>query len=148
MTMNPYAAANSAANYRAQQIQTASKEQLLIMLFEGAIRFLNLAKAGHEEQNVEKFHNNIIKTQRILMEFMTTLDFDVGGEMAQNLFQVYEYLHYQLVQANIKKDVKMIEEVQSHLRELKETWEKAILIAKQELKPQPSMTSTGNVYSV
>lgn len=126
--MNPYA-----NTYKTQEIQTASQEQILIMLYEGAIRFLNISKAGLEERNLEKFHSNVTRTQRIIMEFMTSLDFEVGGEVAQNLFQLYEYLHYRLVQANLKKDVTMIDEVLKHLRELKETWEEAIQIAKQEV---------------
>jgi flagellar secretion chaperone FliS len=140
--MNPYA-----NTYKTQQIQTASQEQLLIMLYEGAIRFLNLAKAGHEEQNFEKFHNNIVKTQRIILEFMSTLDLDVGGDMAQNLFKLYEYLHYQLLQANLKKDVSMVEEVLMHLRELKETWEEAIgQLQKQQTLPA-DFTKDDHVYS-
>ncbi len=118
--------------YQAQEIQTASQEQILIMLYDGAIRFLNIAKMAHEERNIEKFHNNLIKTQRILMEFMTTLDLEAGGEVAQNLLKLYEYLHHQLIQANVKKDVTMVEEVLTHLRELKETWEKAIGLSRQE----------------
>lgn len=125
--MNPYTDA-----YRTQQIQTATQEQLLIMLYEGAIRFLNLSKAGYEEKNLEKYHTNITKAQRIIMEFMTTLDLKMGGEMAKNLFSLYEYLHYQLMQANLKKNVSMIDEVLMHLRDLKATWEEAIGALKQE----------------
>lgn len=128
MNPNPYV-----NTYKNNQIQTATREQILIMLYEGAIRFLNLAKIGlTEEQSVEKFHNNLIKTQRILMELMSTLDLQIGGEMARNLYRLYEYFHYRLVQANLKKDVSMVDEVQNHLRELKDTWEKAIAQAKQE----------------
>jgi flagellar protein FliS len=140
--MNPYA-----NTYKTQQIQTASKEQILIMLYEGAIRFLNLAKAGHEEGNIEKFHNNLMKTQRIIMEFMSTLDVKMGGEMAQNLFKLYEYLHYRLIQANLKKDVTMIDEVLEHLRELKATWEEAISMAKPEKMQEINDASGDHVYS-
>ena len=136
-----------ANTYKSQQIQTASQEQILILLYEGAIRFLSLAKYGHEEKNMEKFHNNIIKCQRIIMEFMSTLDIEVGGEMAQNLYQLYEYLHYRLVQANLKKDVAMIEEVLSHLRELKATWEEAIGLARQEKATFNQDNQQGHVYS-
>jgi flagellar secretion chaperone FliS len=139
---------NSYANtYKSQQIQTASQEQILIMLYEGAIRFLNTAKMGLEENNSEKFNNNIIKTQRIIMEFMTTLDMEVGGEMAQNLFQLYEYLHYRLIQANLKKDATMIDEVLGHLKLLKETWEEAIGIARREDAQLMKAGEEGHVYS-
>jgi flagellar secretion chaperone FliS len=139
--VNPYA-----NTYRKQQVQTASREQILIMLYEGAIRFLTVAKAGLAENNLEKFNNNIIKTQRIITEFMTTLDMEIGGEMAQNLFKLYAYLHYRLVQANFKKDVSMIDEVQTHLRELKETWQTAIDMTAKEKTQAQKDSSESNVY--
>ena len=122
-----------AQQYKKQQIETASPEEILILLYDGAIRFLLIAKKGlSEEKNLEKFHNNMIKTQNIVMEFMNTLDLEIGGETAQNLYSLYEYLHYRLVQANIKKDLDMLDEVLGHLRQLKETWAEAIRIAKLE----------------
>lgn len=145
--MSSYSNANANA-YKTQQIQTASQEQILIMLYDGAIRYLSLAIAGDTEKNFEKFHNNIVKCQRIIMEFMTTLDLDLGGDVAQNLFQLYEYLHYRLVQANLKKDVTMVSEVLDHLRELKTTWEEAIDIARRENAPAiATETKQGHVYS-
>lgn len=140
--MNPYA-----NTYKSQQIQTASQEQILILLYEGAIRFLKLAKTALAEKNLEKFHNNIIKTQRILMEFMSTLDVETGGDMAKNLFNLYEYLHYRLIQANLKKDVTMMDEVLEHLQELKSTWESAIDLVKQEEAKQMQATSKDHAYS-
>lgn len=135
--LNGYA--NQAKQYKEQQIQTASQEELLILLYDGAIRFLNIAKTAHTENNIEKYHNNLLKAQRIITEFMSSLDMEVGGEMAQNLFYLYEYLHYRLVQANLKKDVSMIEEVLLHLRQLKATWEEAIRIAQLEQKENPTI---------
>lgn len=133
--------------YKNQEIQTASQEQILIMLYDGAIRFLHTAIASAKDNNMEKFHNNVVKTQRIIMEFMTTLDVNMGGEMAQNLFQLYEYLHYRLIQANLKKDVTMVEEVLAHLEELKKTWEEAIMLAKQEEGPHLNEATQGHAYT-
>lgn len=121
-----------AKQYKAQQIQTASPEEILILLYEGAIRFLVIARKAIEAGDIEKSHNNLIKAQRIITEFMFTLDMDIGGEAAKNLYSLYEYLHYRLVQANLKKDVTMVDEVLDHLRSLKDTWEKAIEIAAEE----------------
>ncbi len=141
--MNPYT-----NTYKSQQVQTASPEELLILLYEGAIRFLNVAKQSAEQNDLEKFHNNVVKAQRIIQEFMTSLDVKLGGEMAQNLYQLYEYLHHQLLQANIKKDATMLDEVLIHLRDLKATWENAISIAKQErASEQYDMPEEGRVYS-
>lgn len=121
-----------AQQYKQQQIETASPEEILILLYEGAIRFLMIAKKGLAENDIQKFHNHLLKSQNIITEFMSSLDMDMGGEVASNLFNLYEYLHYRLVQANLKKDAAMIDEVLDHLRKLKETWVEAIKIAQQE----------------
>lgn len=127
---NPYA--KQAASYKRNQIETATPEEILIMLYEGAIRFLVLTKKAKEENDLEKFHVNIIRAQHIIREFMHSLDLEIGGEMAANLYNLYEYLHYRLVQANLKKEVEVVDEVLDHLRKLKTTWEEAIRIAHQE----------------
>jgi flagellar protein FliS len=124
---NPYL-----KQYQKTQIETASPEKILIMLYDGAIQFLNKAKVGIGNSNIEETHNNIIGAQRIIAEFMNTLDIENGGDVAKNLYSLYEYLHYRLIQANIKKDVEIIEEVLVHLKDLKNTWEQAIRIAAQE----------------
>ena len=126
--------AQQAKDYKKQEIMTATPGEILILLYEGAIRFLNLAKAGLQEGNPEKYHNNLLKAQRIVVEFMTSLDMEVGGEVAQNLYSLYEYYYFRLIQANLKKDVTMVDEVLEHLRNLKATWEQAIKIAAQELE--------------
>lgn len=125
--MNPYL-----KQYQTNQIQTASPEKILIMLYDGAIQFLNKSKRALAENNIEEIHNNIIGAQRIISEFMNSLDMETGGEIAKNLLGLYEYLHYTLVQANIKKDEAKVDEVLTHLKELKATWEQAIIIAARE----------------
>lgn len=127
---SPYA--RQTAQYQQNQIETAAPEKILILLYEGAIRFLVIAKKACEQKEIEKFHNNLIKAQHIIQEFMDSLDMEIGGEVALNLYNLYEYLHYRLVQANIKKDISMIDEVLDHLRKLKITWEEATIIAKSE----------------
>jgi flagellar protein FliS len=128
----PNAYAKQAEQYKKNQIETATPEEILIMLYEGAIRFSLIAKKAIAAQDTEKANANLIKAQHIVREFMDSLDMEIGGEMALNLYRLYEYLHYRLVQANIKKDVAIIDEVLDHLRSLKTTWEEAILIAKKE----------------
>lgn len=142
--MNPYL-----NQYKKAQVQTASPEQILIMLYDGAIRFLNQAKVHMQNSDIEQSHTNIIKAQRILTEFMSSLDMDLGGEMAENLFNLYEYLHHRLVQANIKKDIEAIDEVLGHLRSLKATWEEAIKIAAKEKEQSmdDDYPDSGSVYA-
>jgi flagellar protein FliS len=126
---NPYS--KQAEQYKKNQIETATPEEILIMLYEGAIRFLLVAKKANAEKDLEKYNKYLLKAQAIIREFMDSLDMEIGGEMAVNLYRLYEYLHYRLVQANIKKEVAMIDEVLDHLRSLKSTWEEAIRITKQ-----------------
>lgn len=127
--MNPYL-----NQYKQNSVLTASPERILIMLYDGAINFLLRAKIAIDEKNIEDSHTYITKTQKIIREFMNSLDKEAGGEMAENLFRLYEYLHHRLIQANIKKDNEMIDEVLKHLRELKKTWEEAIKISSREEK--------------
>jgi len=126
-TVNPYL-----KQYQKTQIETATPGQVLIMLYDGAIQFLIKAKTALEEKNFERFCNSIISCQRIILEFMDTLDMEIGGELAQNLYRLYEYLYDVLGKANIKKDVDKIDEVLKHLKELRETWQKAITISNSE----------------
>lgn len=127
MNPNPYL-----KQYQQSQIQTASPEQILIMLYDGAIQFLNKALKAMNENDIQESHNNNVAAQNIITEFMNTLDMDLGGEVAQNLYSLYEYLYYKLVQANVHKNSADIEEVIRHLKELKQTWEEAIKIASRE----------------
>jgi len=116
----------SAQHYQSQQIMNASKEQLLIMLFDGAIKFLKIAKKALAESDVPTCHTHLLKTQKIMSELMTSLNFEVGGDVARNLYNLYEYYYYRLVQANLKKDPAMIDEVLGHLVELRGTCNEAI----------------------
>ena len=119
--MNPYL-----KQYRQTQIDTAPKEQILLMLYDGAVRFLNQAKAGFAEKNIEKIHNNIVKVQNIITEFESTLYMKTGGEFAQNLFALYEYINNQLLLANIKKREECLDEALKHMTELRDTWRQAV----------------------
>lgn len=123
-SVNPYL-----KQYQKNQIETASPGQVLIMLYDGAIQFLIKAQAALEEKKYEKFYNSIVSCQRIILEFMDTLDMELGGELATNLYKLYEYLYNALDTVNIKKDMKKMDEVLKHLKALRETWQKAITIS-------------------
>jgi len=137
--MNPYL-----KQYQQTQVQTSSPEMLLIMLYDGAIQFLNKARIGIENNDIEEIHNNILGAQRIITEFMSTLDMKIGGDVARNLYNLYDYLHYRLVQANLKKDIAMVDEVLVHLKDLKQTWEEAIKIAAKERAKNETVLSSQN----
>lgn len=125
--VNPYL-----KEYKKNQIETATPEQVLILLYDGAIQYLNRAKVALEQSNAEQYHSNILGCQKILLEFMNTLDMTQGGSLAQNLYRLYDYLHHTLVKAGINKSVESIDEVLKHLTGLRETWQKAIEIANSE----------------
>lgn len=125
--MNPYL-----KQYQQTQIDTAPKEQILLMLYDGAVRFLNQAKAGFAEKNIEKIHNNIVKVQNIITEFESSLDMENGGDFAKNLYALYEFMHNQLVEANIHKKEGCLDIVIKHMTELRDTWREAVKKFKSE----------------
>jgi flagellar protein FliS len=116
--------------YRRTQIETASKEQLLLMLYDGAVHYLKRAKMllqqpGTEHTLTEKT-NLILKAQDIILELMAALDMEKGGELTRSLFRLYEYMNYRLNQANIRRDIPALEEVVTLLSDLRQTWDEAI----------------------
>lgn len=115
---NPYAA------YANSKIMTASPAELTLMLYDGAIKFCNIAIRGIEEKDIEKAHNNIIKVQRIINEFRDTLDHKYP--VAKDFDRVYEYLLRRLREANVKKDAEILEEVLKHLRTMRDTWKQVM----------------------
>lgn len=119
---------NAYAAYNLRRIQTASPAELTLMLYEGAIKFCNIAIMGVEEHNVEKAHNNIVKVQRIINEFQATLNHKY--EVAKDFDEVYTYLYERLLEANIKKDKEILEEVLKHLRTMRETWKEVMKLAR------------------
>ena len=112
--------------YREAEVTTASREQILLMLYDGAIKFLNKAKVAFDSKDIEGIHNNITAAQRIITEFQITLDMENGGKFAEELYYLYEYLDKRLFEANIKKRTDYLDEVLRHLTELRDTWREAI----------------------
>lgn len=109
--------------YKNNQVMTAPKKKLLIMLFDGAIKNLKLAELSIEGKEIEKTNTYLIKVQDIISELMLTLNFEVGGDIAKNLYQLYEYLYNRLIRANIDKDIEGVIEVKNFMEELRDTWE-------------------------
>ena len=113
--------------YKKTAVNTASKEQILLMLYDGAIKFLHKAKIAFETNDIEQIHNNITRAERIITEFQSTLDMENGGRFAQELYALYEYLNNRLFMANMKKRTDYVDEVLKHLTELRDTWREAIM---------------------
>lgn len=117
------------AQYNNSKILTASPAELTLMLYDGAIKFCNIAIIAVEQNDIEKAHNNIIKTERIIDYFRQTLD--MKYPVAQDFERVYTYLAHRLTQANIKKDKEILEEVNQHLRDMRDTWKQVMELNKQ-----------------
>ncbi|MDD6572481.1 MAG: flagellar export chaperone FliS [Thermoflexaceae bacterium] len=113
--------------YANNKIMTASPAELTLMLYEGAIKFCNIAVMAIEEKNMEKAHNNIMKVERIIEEFQATLDHKYP--VAKDFDSVYSYLMVRLQEANVKKDKEILEEVLKHLRTMRDTWKEVMRTA-------------------
>ena len=115
---NPY------EEYQRNKILTASPAEITLMLYEGAIKFCNIAIMAIEQDDMEKAHINIMKTQRIIEEFRNTLDRKY--QVAEEFDKIYVYVLQRLFEANIKKDKAVLEEVNTHLRSLRDTWKEVM----------------------
>lgn len=118
--------------YANSKIQTASPGELILMLYDGSIKFGNLAVAAIEKGNIEDAHNNITKVRNIIFEFQASLDFRYP--VAQEFNNVYNYLLQRSLEANIKKDAEIMNEVIEHLRTMRDTWKEVMRLSKQEKK--------------
>ena len=106
------------------------------MLYEGAIKFCNIAIVAIEKKDVEKAHNNITKVENIISEFQITLNRNY--KVAEDFDNVYTYLKQRLVEANIKKDTEILEEVLEHLRTMRDTWKEVMKLTANGTKIQVS----------
>jgi len=110
-------------------IFTASKEELTLMLYEGALKFMNQAIDAVENKDFQKTNSLIIRVQDILREFQITLDFQY--DISNQLNSLYDYMFRRLVEANMSKDVEIMCEIRDMFREFRDTWKEAMSIARQ-----------------
>ena len=115
--------------YLETSIQTASPQQLLIMLYDGAIRFCKLGIEAIKRKDYEDANTQLTKAQQIISEFQITLDRSIP--ISGDLSRLYDYFYTRLIQANIHKQVEPAEEVLGYLQELRETWMEAAIQLKQ-----------------
>ena len=115
-----------AREYLRTQIQTASREQLVLMLYDGAIRFCDQAREKVEGGDIEASHRLFLRAQNVVLELLYALDREAGGEVAANLAGLYTYMYNQLVEANVYRDTERVGRVVSILRSLREAWAGAV----------------------
>lgn len=121
---------NAATAYKSTTINTASKADLTLMLYEGAIKFCNIALVALEKNDLEKANTNLIKAQKIIIEFRATLD--PKYPVSQDFERVYDYIYRRLVEANIKKDSEILEDALQYIREMRDTWKEVMRLNKQQ----------------
>jgi len=117
--------------YHAQSVLTASPGQLVLMMFDGALRFLALAKEGFNqpEENMRRFETinlNLQRAQNIIAELQGSLNHEAGGEIAVTLDRLYDYYSRRLFEANVKKRLEPVIEVERFLQELRDAWAEMI----------------------
>ena len=108
--------------YRKSAINTIDQRKLIVMLYDGAIKFLTMAGNKQREGDFYNAHENLIKGRSIIAELLASLNLEKGGEIATNLQRVYAYMFDQLIEANVEKKPEKIESVVSLLKELREAW--------------------------
>jgi flagellar protein FliS len=110
--------------YRKTSVETLTSGKLLIMLYDGAIKNVDTAQKAIQNKDMNTAHEQLINAQDIVMELMCTLNMDY--EISHSLYSLYEYLHHQLVEANLEKDAQVLDEVRTFLVDLRNTWEEAV----------------------
>ncbi len=121
---NPYAA------YQNNSVTTASPGELTLMLYNGSLKFIHIAKKAIEEKNIELKNTNIQKVQAIVRELMVTLNTDL--ELSQNLMSLYDYINRRLTEANVKNDCAILDEVEGLITEFRDTWKQVIQLNRQK----------------
>ena len=120
--INPY------QTYQQNSVMTASPQELTLMLYNGCLKFIKLAKRAMAEKDFQGKNTNIIKAQNIIQELRITLNRDI--EISNNMAQLYEYMYTQLIAANTKNDLETLEEVEGYVLELRDTWKQIMGMAK------------------
>lgn len=110
----------AAQMYQKNAVQTASPAKLTLMLYDGAVKFTNIAIEAIEAGDIEKAHNNIVKAQNIIVEFRSKLD--MKYPVAKDFDVVYDYIYRRLVEANMKKDKDILVEALKHIKTMRDTW--------------------------
>lgn len=131
--------------YLETSIATASKEELIVKIFDILIVAATqaLEKLNNDRNDIEGIHKALLRAQRALALLMGSLDMEVGGEIARNLFRVYEFWHHELVMANMQKDAQRVSRILPHFKDYRETWRQAVTQFKQQQYAQAATQSQG-----
>lgn len=125
-----YQTNNAYNTYRNNSVNYASREQLLLMLVDGASKFAKIASQAILDKDMKKAHENIVKTENIYYELMNSLDVNNGGEWAAAMMNIYDFIVRRLTEANIKKDLDIMNEVIPLIDDVRDTWNEAYKVSK------------------
>ena len=131
--------------YKETRIKTASQGQLIIMLYDEAIKNLDIAieLLGKGTKSLDKVNHAVIRAQEMITELLVSLDFEKGGDIASNLFSLYMFFNQTMMEANLKKDVELLRTIRPMLSDLRETW--GTVIAKTDSAGETSPGSGVNI---
>lgn len=121
---------NAYAQYNNSKVLSASPGELTLMLYDGMIRFCNLAEVAVEKKDISKAHTNIMKMQRIIDYLRQTLD--MNYPVAEDFERVYIYLSQRMVEANMKKDLEILQEINGHLHAIRDNWKEVMRINREQ----------------
>ncbi|MBP0726725.1 flagellar export chaperone FliS [Bacillus sp. RG28] len=128
---------NPLQNYQQNAVNTASPGELTLMLYNGCLKFIHLAKLAIKESRLQDKNTNLVKAQKIIQELMITLNME--QEVSKQLMPLYDYLHRQLIQANIKNDINILDEVEGFVVEFRDTWKEVIQLNRQKTYQQSDL---------
>lgn len=117
---------NAYETYQMNSVNTASGSELTLMLYNGCIKFIKQSKKAMEANDYEGKNTNIQKAQNIIQELMLTLNRDIP--ISQEILPLYDYMHHQLTQANLKNDASILDEVQGYATEFRDTWKQVMML--------------------
>ncbi len=131
--------------YRETTVRTAGQGKLIVMLYDEALKQIDTCLAHMEDRSkhLDSVHNSIVKAQDVITELTVSLDFDRGGEIARNLFNLYMFFNRQLMEGNVRKDVKPIREVRTFLAQLREAWVRIAHTQVEEAPVNPGVNIAG-----
>ncbi|MDT8716667.1 flagellar export chaperone FliS [Clostridium sp. 19966] len=121
---NPYSV------YKSNSVNYASKEQLLLMLVDGAVKYSKIGRQALVDNDMVKAHKHLVTTQEIFAELMASLDLSKSGEWGKQLMMVYDFIHTKLVEANIKKSVEILDSIIPLIEDIRDTWYEAEKLSK------------------
>ena len=118
--------------YKNNSVNFASKEQLLLMLVDGSVKFVKIARQAILDRDIQKAHDNLIKTQDIFTELIISLDAAQAGGWGEDLLKIYNFIKSELVRANIKKDLTIVDSIIPLIEDVRDTWNEAYKLSKKE----------------